>query len=212
MSVSAQSGGRRVVRVIYLNGTSSAGKSSIARALQSRLDELYLHVQLDVFMQMVPLHGWERAGGMLMTSLPDQGLQADFGRVCQPLFSGFHRSLAALASADNHLIVDDVLLEHRWLRDAVEAMVGHEVCFVGVHCPVDIAEARERERGDRARGIARGQYEQVHAHRLYDVEVDTSVLTPEACAARILEAQRRLRPPTAFERLRDRMDGVQDDV
>jgi chloramphenicol 3-O phosphotransferase len=110
-----------VVRVIYLNGTSSAGKSSIARALQSRLDELYLHVQLDVFMQMVPLHGWERAGGMLMTSLPDQRLQADFGPVCQPLFSGFHRSLAALASANNHLIVDDVFLEHRWLRDALEA-------------------------------------------------------------------------------------------
>ena len=45
-----------MVRVIYLNGTSSAGKSSIARALQERTDELYLHVQLDVFMQMVPPH------------------------------------------------------------------------------------------------------------------------------------------------------------
>jgi chloramphenicol 3-O phosphotransferase len=195
------------VRVIYLNGTSSAGKSTIARALEDVLDDLYLHVQLDVFMQMVPLHGWERAGGMVMTRQPDHSVQVDFGPVCQPLFAGFHRSLGALASAGNHLIVDDVLLERRWLRDAVEALVRHEVCFVGVHCPVDVAEARERERADRDGGIARGQYDLVHAHRLYDVEVDTSLLTPQACAERILQAQQGLRSPTAFERLRDRMDG-----
>jgi chloramphenicol 3-O phosphotransferase len=196
-----------VARVIYLNGTSSAGKSSIARALQERADELYLHVQLDVFMQMVPLPGWERAGGMVMTSQPDHSVQVVFGPVCQPLFSGFHHSLAALASAGNHLIVDDVLLERRWLHDAVEALAQHEVCFVGVHCPVDVTEARERERSDRDGGIARGQYDLVHAHRLYDVEVDTSLLAPQACTERILAAQQGLRSPTAFERLRDRMDG-----
>jgi chloramphenicol 3-O phosphotransferase len=199
-----------VVRVIYLNGTSSAGKSTIARALQDRLDELYLHVQLDVFMQMVPVHGWERAGGMVITPRPDHGLQVDFGPVCQPLFSGFHRSLAALASAGNQLIVDDVLLERRWLQEAIEALVDHEVCFVGVHCPVDVAEARERKRGDRAGGIARGQDDLAHAHGVYDVEVDTALLSPQACAERILEAQQRVRSPTAFERLCERMDGVQD--
>jgi chloramphenicol 3-O phosphotransferase len=56
-------------------------------------------------------------------------------------------------------------------------------------------------------GIARGQYEQVHRHGVYDVEVDTSILTPQACAERIREAQQRLRSFTAFERLRDHMDG-----
>jgi chloramphenicol 3-O phosphotransferase len=92
-----------VARIIYLNGTSSAGKSSVARALQDRLDELYLHVQLDVFMQMVPLPQWERTGGMVMTAQPDHGIHVDFGPVCQPLFLGFHRSLAALAAAGNQL-------------------------------------------------------------------------------------------------------------
>ena len=143
-----------MARVIYLNGSSSAGKSRIARALQERLDEVYLHVQLDMFMRMVLLDGWDRAGGMVIALLPDHGLQMDFGPLCQPLFSGFHRSLGALASAGNRLIVDDVLLERRWLRDAVETLAEHEVCFVGVHCPVDVAEARERERTDRAQSAA----------------------------------------------------------
>jgi len=35
-----------MVHVIYLNGTSSAGKSSIARALHTRLDDLYLYISL----------------------------------------------------------------------------------------------------------------------------------------------------------------------
>jgi chloramphenicol 3-O phosphotransferase len=191
-----------VVHVLYLNGTSSAGKSSIARALCDQLQDLYLHVQLDVFMQMVPLHGWEREGGMDMT-LPqqDQGLLVAFGPLCQTLFSGFHRSLAALASTGNNLIVDDVLLERRWLQEAIEALASHEVCFVGVRCPVDIGEARERARADRMVGTARGQYDQVHAHGIYDVEVDTSILTPEACADQILRAQQQLLHPSAFERL-----------
>jgi chloramphenicol 3-O phosphotransferase len=109
--------------------------------------------------------------------------------------------LAALASAGNNLIVDDVLLERRWLQEAIEALGSHEVCFVGVHCQVDIAEARECARGDRRVGTARGQYDQVHVHGIYDVEVDTSILTPEACADRILRAQQQLLRPSAFERL-----------
>jgi chloramphenicol 3-O phosphotransferase len=75
-------------RVLYLNGTSSAGKSSIVRALQERLDELDMHIQLDVFMQAVPPHGWDRPDGMVVALLPDHGLRVDFGPLCQPLCFG----------------------------------------------------------------------------------------------------------------------------
>jgi chloramphenicol 3-O phosphotransferase len=191
-------------RIIYLNGTSSAGKSSIALALYDRLDDLYLHVQLDTFLQMVPPHGWERDGGAVMTPpQQERGLEVEFGPLCQALFSGFHRSLAALASAGSNLIVDDVLIERRWLRDAIETLAPYAVCFVGVRCPVDIAEARERARGDRIVGTARGQYHWVHVHGIYDVEVDTSSLSPKECAVRILETHNQLPHPTAFERMRD---------
>jgi chloramphenicol 3-O phosphotransferase len=199
-----------VVRVIYLNGTSSAGKSSIARALQGMLDDLYLHVSLDVFMQMVPPHGWDREGGMVIAPLKEgEGLQFEFGPLCQTLFSGFHRSLTALASAGNNLIVDDVLMERRWLREAVEALTSHEVCFVGVRCPVEVAEERERTRSNRAIGTARGQYNQVQMHGIYDVEVDTSILTPAECAQRILATQQQEPRPSTFERLRSNGNGMQ---
>lgn len=189
--------------IIYLNGTSSAGKSSIAAILQERLGGLYLHVMLDVFLQMVPPGGWQRPGGAVMTPPRDgRGLDVEFGPLCQPLFTGFHRSLAALAGAGNRLIVDDVLVERRWLDEALAALAPFRVCFVGVYCPVDVAEARERARGNRAIGTARGQIDHVHAHATYDVDVDTSWMSAEECAERIIAVSQQLPNPTAFERLR----------
>src|SRR5690606_4329425 len=91
--------------------------------------------------------------------------------------SGFHRAVAALAEAGNRVIVDHVLQEEGWLEECVERWAGLDVLFVGVRCPVEVAERREAERGDREAGTARYQHDRVHAHGVYDVEVDTSALT-----------------------------------
>src|SRR5512143_2043142 len=85
--------------VIFLNGVSSAGKSSIARALQASLNQPYLHVAIDSFEGM----------------LPDR--YAEDGEFAWPvifprMLAGMHRSFAALAEAGNNLIVDHVMV-HR---------------------------------------------------------------------------------------------------
>ncbi len=41
-------------KIILLNGASSAGKSSIVRALQTILDEAYLEAGIDKFLFMLP--------------------------------------------------------------------------------------------------------------------------------------------------------------
>jgi chloramphenicol 3-O-phosphotransferase len=140
----------------------------------------------------------------------EHGLLIEFWPLCQTVLPGFRGSLAALASAGNNLIGDDVLLEPRWPREAVEALASHEVCVVGVHCPVDSAEERERARGDRIVGTARGQHNQAHTQGIYDVEMDTTILTPESCAKRILETQQRSPRPCAFEPLRSNDDTQQN--
>ena len=40
--------------VIFLNGLGSVGKTSIARELQTMLDDAYLHVGVDNFFFMMP--------------------------------------------------------------------------------------------------------------------------------------------------------------
>ena len=54
--------------------------------------------------------------------------------------------------------------------------------------PLDVLEARERERGDRLIGLARWQYDRVHHGKRYDLELDTSKATPMECAETMKQA------------------------
>lgn len=46
--------------IIFLNGTSCSGKTSIAKAVQTLLPEPYLHVGLDYFEAMQPVRNGKR--------------------------------------------------------------------------------------------------------------------------------------------------------
>ena len=41
-------------KIIILNGISSVGKSSLARAIQELSDETFLHVEMDKFISFLP--------------------------------------------------------------------------------------------------------------------------------------------------------------
>jgi chloramphenicol 3-O phosphotransferase len=97
-------------------------------------------------------------------------------------------------------------LDPAWLEDLLDALDGLEVTFVGVRCPLDVVEERERARGHRVIGQARGHFDIVHAHGAYDIEVDTSQLSPQEAAQAIADWLRTGRQ-TAFDRLRARPAG-----
>lgn len=166
-----------VPQVILLNGISSSGKSSLAKALQQTLDAPYLHVCIDTFEEMAP--GRKESGGEFASH-----------SVFNKMLSGFHHSLAALASRGNDLIVDTVIVEDEepadWLTECLGLLEPFGVCFVGLRCPLEELERREKARGDRPAGLARWQFPRMHQRVVYDVEVDTSSDTPQACAAQVI--------------------------
>jgi chloramphenicol 3-O phosphotransferase len=92
-----------------------------------------------------------------------------------------------MARQGNNLIVDDVMVASENAEYA-ELLSGIETYRVGVFCPLDILEARERERADRMIGLARWQFDRIHQGIAYDLTVDTSRATPMACAERIKQA------------------------
>jgi chloramphenicol 3-O phosphotransferase len=174
--------------VIFLNGTSSSGKSSIARALLDALDEPAFHMPVDAFHAM-------RGAGRDYT--PD-----DLPALLKRTWMGFHRAVAGMAAAGNNVIVDHLFSEPWRLHDCLGLFTPADVVLVGVHCPLPELERRERARGDRPPGLAARQIDPVHAHGLYDVECDTSTATPQECAERIAAVLPRRPTPTAFEQLR----------
>ncbi|MFI5888152.1 chloramphenicol phosphotransferase CPT family protein [Streptomyces sp. NPDC051554] len=177
-------------RIIFLNGTSSSGKSSVARELLEILDDgVFFHLAVDAF--------------NAMRSKRELGAE-ELDTALRRTRMGFHRSIAAMAEAGNDIVVDHVLSEPWRLLDCLTVLRPEDVLFVGVHCPLDELERREQDRGDRPLGLAANQYHLVHHHGDYDLECDTSTVSPRECAQQIKEFLPRRPSPTAFTRLRRR--------
>ncbi|UVS79515.1 chloramphenicol phosphotransferase CPT family protein [Actinokineospora sp. UTMC 2448] len=177
-------------RIIFLNGVSSSGKSSIAAQLLSVLDTPYFAMSVDV---INGLRAKERT-----LELGEDGIR----EVLVHTRAGFHRAVAGMAHAGNDVVMDHVLSEPWRLIDCLAVMNGLDVVLVGVHCDLEELRRREISRGDREIGQAEGQLAMVHAHGLYDIECDTSVLSARACALRIKDFLARPAGTRAFDRLR----------
>lgn len=154
--------------IILLNGASSSGKSTLAAALRDALDEPFWHYSIDHLL----------AGDMLPSARIDSG---DFSwKDMRPsFFAGFHASLPALANAGNNLIVEHIIETQEWMDRLVTLLHGLDVFFVGVHCPLDELERRERSRGDRRIGEARTDFETTHRFCSYDMEVWSTIPATE---------------------------------
>ena len=58
-------------------------------------------------------------------------------------------AVRALVDGGNPVIFDHVLHDRAMQESCRQAFAGLDVFAVGVTCPIDVLEARERERGDR---------------------------------------------------------------
>ncbi|WP_406102842.1 chloramphenicol phosphotransferase CPT family protein [Streptomyces sp. NBC_01003] len=185
-------------RIVFLNGTSSSGKSSIARELLDILDDgVFFHLAVDGFNAM-----------RTMRDLTQEDLDTALRRTRM----GFHRSIAAMVEVGNDVVVDHVLSEPWRLIDCLTLLRPADVLFVGVRCSLDELTRREEVRGDRPSGLAALQYDLVHRHGDYDVECDTGTASPRECAELIKEFLPRRPTPTAFTRLRARYLGVDHEL
>lgn len=171
--------------VILLNGATSAGKSSLTRALQARLPKPYLHMGVDSFLAMLPPRLHDSTDGVRFTRGGAGEVQLRLRPAGQALERAFHRSVRAAVDQGLRVIVGDVLLEPWLLQDWVDALNGVDLLIVGVFCRLEELERRELARGDRVPGQARSQVGVVHAHVRYDLTVDTSELTIDAAAERV---------------------------
>jgi chloramphenicol 3-O phosphotransferase len=182
--------------ILILNGASSSGKTSLLRALQSLLDEPFLDAGIDKFIWMLPKRYLDRP-------LWDEvlGLNVRAGPEGHRLFSGMHHAIAALSRAGNHVLADHVLVEPRWVGECAALFAPLPVYLIGLRCPLDVLEQREKQRKDRTWGQAREQFDVVHVHVVYDLEVDTSLHSPEECAEQVRDMLQAGKPPQAFRRL-----------
>ena len=186
--------------ILILNGTSSSGKTSLVRELQKRLDGPFLDAGLDRFLWMLPKRYLDRPLWDDVLGLADTA-----GETGHTLISGMQHAILALALNGNHVLADHVLVEPGWVAECAQLYAGLPAYLIGLHCPLETLEQREKDRKDRTLGQARKQFERVHAHGIYDLSVDTGAYSTDECAAQICRFLASGVPPRAFAELNRRL-------
>ena len=182
------------VKIIILNGTSSSGKTCIIRALQNSLEGPYLEAGIDKFIWSLPKRYLDRPLRYQVLGNADKA-----GTLGHDMVRGMHRAIAALSQAGCNCIADHVLVEPAWAKDCAELFANLPAYMIGVKCPLEVLEQREASRKNRTLGQAKLQFPVIHKYTVYDLEVDTSLLSPEGCARYI---QSRLnKPPLALRQM-----------
>ena len=196
--------------IIFLNGTSSSGKSSIAKALQELYHTPLLHVGLDTFFFMLPpqyLGQGAKAheGFQFLTQEDEEGpiTHVHPGSYAQALCRTTIDVIQLMANRDHDLVVDELLFREESLKHYVEALENHTVYFIGIHCEPHILKEREIARGDRTPGLGRALVHRVHRPtHPYDLELNTTNTSPKENAQHILNFIKQTSQPQGFEKLR----------
>lgn len=118
------------------------------------------------------------------------GERPDLEAAVVQLYAGLWDAVAAVSRGGLDVACDVGLHESYAQPLSVRALMrerlaGRPVLLVGVRCPLEVILQRRGEDGAPREAVLRWQAT-VHDDIAYDLEVDTSRLTPEACAAAIL--------------------------
>jgi len=160
-------------RIVFLNGTPSSGKSTLARALHPRLEEPTYYRSLDDFLVGIQERYWSSAGvPTLFADMRDAWLAG----------------LREIALRGYPLLSESVVLPAD--REHYDDLFGEfDVVMIGVRCALPVAMQREADRSDRRTSrvdLDVPGFDDVHRHD-YPLQVDTSVESTEQSVKRILE-------------------------
>ena len=179
-----------MTQIILLNGVGSAGKSSIAKALQAMSSQPILHVQMDAFIEMLPAEYGDHPDAWTYSLVPNSSkpeIAIREGPLGRRLLQGMRHAVHALAAQGLDLVVDDVLMGRSdpGVSEYADLLSEFQFFRVGVFASLETLEIREKQRGDRLLGLARWQFDRVHEGMDYDLEVQTDTMSPAAVAEAI---------------------------
>lgn len=197
-------------QIVILNGAPRSGKSSIAQVIQETFDGIWINLGVDHSMQMTPPHALPGIG------LRPGGERSDLEPIVLLLYRALYETIALHSRLGIHVVVDVGHHDHyatirSVLPMCARILAGLPVLIVGVRCPLEIIVQRRHATGWAPTEslhapvplpVQRWQHA-VHTPGIYDSEVDTSILSPEACATVIRDHLAHGHPCSARARLAD---------
>lgn len=195
--------------IIFLNGTSSSGKSTLARAIMRQSERPFLYYSIDHLVNF-----WIDEKFVALENEPkdwffhDISIDAEGNRLTHivdgPNAVQLHwdmiDSLAVLIQKGYDLIIDEVLWQNEIFDRYVNALCfSNRVHVIKVICELLECERRENQREDRFKGLARALYPQVYNNAIkYDLEIDTTSNSANVAAQQVIQYVESHKEPRAF--------------
>ncbi|URN93810.1 MAG: chloramphenicol phosphotransferase CPT family protein [Candidatus Pristimantibacillus lignocellulolyticus] len=160
--------------IIFLNGITSSGKTSIVEAMQSYSEPFFYVVANDLF----------------ENTIGDKHLQTDYWKYLSEVIIMMYHTAKLFSDSGKNVLIDGMLVERPELKPHYEKVKeifeGFPLEIVEVFCPLDLCRKRNIERGDRRVDQSDEQYKIMSQNISYSCSVDTSLNTPDECAEIII--------------------------
>ncbi len=194
--------------IIFLNGTSSSGKSVIAREIMHQSDRPFLYYSIDhlvnfwidekfvAFEDEPKSWFFQQHVVNIIETQPSHVQGPDVDQLRWDMIEAF----TVLIKKGYDLIIDEVLLKKEIFEHYAHALCQSKTVYlVKIICDLIEAERREKQRSDRYLGLTRTLYDKVYITPPdYDFEVNTSTLSIVQSAHSILDFINKNTSPQAF--------------
>lgn len=162
-------------RIIFLNGVTSSGKTSIVEALQEQENPFFYVVANDLFQEMVG----------------ERFLRENYWKYLSEVILMMYHTAKLYSDMGKNVLIDGILVEREELKPHYkqlrEILRDNPLDIVEVYCPLEICRQRNIARGDRYEDQSREQQELMSGEIVYSLRVDTSRYTARECARIILD-------------------------
>ena len=172
-------------RIIVLNGTSSAGKTTLARAIQAFAAEPFQLISFDQFRDGLPSRfrglnsptGSPGSRGLNVVAKEANGSHAtliQLGEHGLRVVEGMHQAIATIATAGQNVVVDHFINHVDVALDIQQVLRPFNPLYVGVYCELEELRRRESNRPGRFPGTAEAQRPAVYDCMNFHIQVDTT--------------------------------------
>ena len=186
-------------KIIFLNGSSSSGKTSISKAIQYLIDQPFLTLGVDTFIAMMPhkyLSYGEKSqeGCFFEKGRNHHGItvSCNSGPFGDLVFKTAIDVVKIMADNGLNLIIDEVIWSDARINKYKTILAKHSILFVKVFCERHSSQERELLRGDREIGLSNDQIDKINSIKFqYDLEINTDVLSSFEAAKEIVNKLRK---------------------
>lgn len=161
-------------QIIFLNGVTSSGKTSIVEAIQNRDDVFFYVVANDLFQEMVG----------------EKYLQENYWKYLSDVIILMYHTAKLYSDMGKSVLIDGILVEREEIAPHYQQLLtilkDNPLDVVEVYCPLELCRERNIARGDRYETQSEEQAALMAKDISYSLRVDTGRFSPAECAEIII--------------------------